>query len=509
MGGGLIQLVAFGSQDAFLTSNPQITYFKSVFRRYSPFAVESLAQTFNGTVGFGNEISCTISRNGDLINKMYLEIDVKKLTTSAYDASLNALEAVVDFLEGEHDGAVTISSADASGVVTAHTSALVNWAVILIDDHLNTNADVSDVEITFTTATEMISVTDSTGDVSYPHLKAAYATILEEYELNRAQWVNGLGHAIVESVEFQIGGQKIDKITSEWLDIRDQLMMKREKQLATDTLIGRDHVTIEAPPKGMLNEQKDHKLYVDLPFWFTQSPGMALPIIALQYHECKVNIKLRNSSGCVVGYPGTPSLDVKLWVDYVYLETSERRKMAQNSHEFLITQLQHTGAESVALKTGETSITQRLNLNHPVKELVWAFRRPGSGLFEYNDPSDQTDSFEGVMAQRDTMKECRLLLNGHDRFPAREGQYFRLVQPMMHHTSVPTKNVYSYSFALRPEQEQPSGTLNFSRIDSAQFKFVLNGSTESTAETCELLLFAVNYNVLRIMSGMGGLSFSN
>ena len=392
MGGGLIQLVAFGSQDAFLTSNPQITYFKSVFRRYSPFAVESLAQTFNGTVGFGNEISCTISRNGDLINKMYLEID------------------------------------------------------------LPTHA---------------------------------------------AGYVDSVGHALVKSVEFQIGGQKIDKITSEWLDIRDQLYMSSEKQLAADTLVGRTN--LESGDSRTLTS--GCKLYVDLPFWFTQSPGMALPIIALQYHECKVNIELEKASTLVVSGNGpTTGLDVKLWVDYVYLETSERRKMAQNSHEFLITQLQHTGAESVPAKA--TSMTHRLNLNHPVKELIWAFRKEGNPKFQYNDAevSDVAD----VMGQGDVMKECRLLLNGHDRFPAREGKYFRLVQPMMHHTNVPTKGVYCYSFALRPEQEQPSGTLNFSRIDSAQFKFEL-----ATNDSRDLLVFALNYNVLRIMSGMGGLSFSN
>ena len=396
MGGGLIQLVAFGSQDAFLTSNPQITYFKSVFRRYSPFAVESLAQTFNGTVGFGNEISCTISRNGDLINKMYLEIDLPALSAGDY--------------------------------------------------------------------------------------------------------VDGVGHSLVKSVEFQIGGQKIDKITSEWLDIRDQLYMSSEKQLAADTLVGRAHGVGSSAVGAVGDASGGKKLYVDLPFWFTQSPGMALPIIALQYHECKVNIELNKLvSGCGSADAATTgSLDVKLWVDYVYLETSERRKMAQNSHEFLITQLQHTGAETVSAK----SVTQRLNLNHPVKELVWVFRKAGNDQFDYNDAS--MNSVGDVMDQGDVMSECRLLLNGHDRFPAREGQYFRLVQPMMHHTNVPTKNVYCYSFALRPEQEQPSGTLNFSRIDSAQFKFEL-----ATNDSRDLLVFALNYNVLRIMSGMGGLSFSN
>ena len=369
MGGGLLQLVAFGSQDAWLTSNPQITYFKSVFRRYSPFAIECLAQTFNGTVGTGNEVSCTINRNGDLINRMWLEL------TIASSATVNA-------------------------------------------------------------------------------------------------------HELVESVEFQIGGQKIDKLTREWLDIRDQLYTPGEKKKAQDVLVNRE------ADSGIT------KSYVELPFWFTQSPGMALPIIALQYHECKVNIKFSSTAGLS---------DAKLWVDYVYLETSERRKMAQNSHEFLITQLQHTGSESVA----STSHTHRLNLNHPVKELIWAFQ---SGT-TFNYQATGTQSLTDVPAPgitTETMKTCRLLLNGHDRFPERSGDYFRLIQPMQHHTSVPTKHIYCYSFALRPEQEQPSGTLNFSRIDSAQLKFELVNDTARN-----LFVFALNYNVLRIMSGMGGLSFSN
>ena len=217
---------------------------------------------------------------------------------------------------------------------------------------------------------------------------------------------------------------------------------------------------------------------VPLQFFFCRNPGLALPLIALQYHEVKLTFNLKHDN----------TNPMKLYVDYIYLDTDERRRFAQVQHNMLIDQLQQQDGAA----NGDT----RLNFNHPCKELVWTTAAAAS------------DS--SVVEGKTTLK-----LNGHDRFQERSQDYFQMVQPYQHHSNVPMKvkdtldtvkdmdnvaqRVNVYSFALKPEEHQPSGTCNFSRIDNAQLK---SGPTVDK-------VYAVNYNVLRIMSGMGGLAFSN
>jgi hypothetical protein len=247
-----------------------------------------------------------------------------------------------------------------------------------------------------------------------------------------------------------------------------------------------------------------------------------------------------------------------LFVDYVYLDTDERRRFAQVSHEYLIEQLQFTGDES----TSNTNNKFKLNFNHPTKELVWVVSRDlnvsdsapwGKQWFNYTDSYDYTyswsssnfspmgawalsgislvtpeigDTRAGVMPGVaaggannvfvpvsfengvNPVSTALLQLNGHDRFSARDGKYFNLVQPYQHHENVPSCGINVYSFALRPEEHQPSGTCNFSRIDNATLQLTLTSDTV-TSGSAKVRIYAVSYNVLRIMSGMGGLAYSN
>jgi hypothetical protein len=358
MGGGLLQLVAYGAQDVYLTGNPQITFFKVVYRRHTNFSMESIEQTFNGTADFGRRVTCQISRNGDLIHRIYLQANIT-------------------------DGAT----------------------------------------------------------------------------------VTRAGLLLIRSVELEIGGQRIDKQYGDWMNIWNELSLPAGKATGYNTMT------------SSVNGTKD--IYVPLEFWFCRNPGLALPLIALQYHEVKINLEF--NSAAITGL--TTLNSAALWVDYIFLDTDERRRFAQLSHEYLIEQLQFTGEETV---TGGSNNKIKLNFNHPVKELVWV-SAAASDTFTYLAP--------GV---------AKLQLNGHDRFAERAGTYFTLVQPYQHHENIPTDGTISvYSFALKPEEHQPSGTLNFSRIDSA----VLNHTPNGSAAVCRV--YAVNYNVLRVMSGMGGLSFSN
>ena len=402
MGGGLMQLVAYGAQDIYLTGNPQITFFKVVYRRHTNFAMESIEQTFNGTPADGSRVSCTISRNGDLVHKMCIRMATVSGTTGC-------------------DTAV-----DVSGGCCANKCG---------------------------------------------PLPAGYEN----------------ANNLIKSVEVEIGGQRIDKQYGDWLNIWAQLTTPASKAEGLQT---------------MLNLSKGTFVYVPLRFWFNRNPGLALPLIALQYHEVKLNIEFGSncaSNGCAPTVSNSTAIaSAKLYVEYIYLDTDERRRFAQVSHEYLIEQLQFTGT-----KSNVGSVSERLNFNHPVKELIWR-GASGTSAAEVRDGTGAVTDHE-KKCEYSQWSEVTLQLNGHERFAPRHSEYFTHVQPYDHHTAVPVNSgIHCYSFALKPEEHQPSGTCNFSRIDNAVLK--LSGSASSNAS---LNVYAVNYNVLRIMSGMGGLAYSN
>ena len=446
-----MQLVAYGAQDVYLTGNPQVTFFKTVHRRHTNFAMETISNNFSGSVEFGRRATCTISRNGDLIHKVYLMV-----TLPNFRNGQTSLLADYDKTSGKRD---------------VNTGKL--WG-----------------------------------------------------------WCKKTGHALIKTVDVEIGGQRIDKHYSEWLDVWSQLSMPAEKADGFACMINKGE-TDEA--HHVTNADEKLVLYIPLQFWFCTNPGLSLPLIALQYHEVKVNFEFRDlkemvwvkhsddgknpwaaplnsddSAGTTIEALGSGDLpngdlNAELLVDYIYLDTEERRRFAQISHEYLICQLQHTGAENF----DGTNVRYRLNLNHPVKELVWVVVEDEAvnkwnEHFKYEDTSTDEPLIETV----------KLQLNGHDRFAERKAHYFNLVQPWQHHTAVPIDSVMVYSFALKPEDIQPSGTCNFSRIDNATLIITTSDAFQTyqkqgTGMQAKFRLFATNYNVLRIMSGMGGLAYAN
>ena len=398
-----MQLVAYGAQDIYLTGNPQITFFKVVYRRHTNFSMEAIEQTFNGSVGFGNRVTATISRNGDLVHGMYLEMDGSS-TTAATCANL--------------------------------------------------------------------------------------------------------GTALVDSVECEIGGQKIDKHYGHWMEVWSELSENNSsghgvRMAATNyTVAGTNfqNMTLSGGVGGETTQAAIQLVRLPLQFWFNRNPGLALPLIALQYHEVKVIITFQQESQINNG--GDETLTAKLWADYIYLDTDERRRFAQVSHEYLIEQLQY--------QTNTASSSTELNFNHPVKELVFTGGVTTATPADNDNEGPSTPLTIGAGVGT-AAEKYQLSLNGHDRFAAREYNYFTQAQVWAHHsgfgglvaaTGGCKHSIGVYSFALKPEEHQPSGTCNFSRIDNAQFK-----CTQGTSAVVNI--YAVNYNVLRIMSGMGGLAYSN
>jgi len=407
-----MQLVAYGAQDIYLTGNPQITFFKVVYRRHTNFSMESKIQTWDGPeldITGSNRCTSKISRDGDLLYRLYLEIDGQPIVNKA----------------------------------------------------------------NFTAAA-------------------------------------------IEKIDLEIGGQLIDSQTGQWMNVWSHLTQPNPSaHVGSISSNGQNKGTKFQNMSGMggslggsaASPPTDIKFWVPLQFWFCGNPGLALPLISLQYHEVIVKLTHNFSLGF------STVTKNKLWGDYIYLDTDERRRFAQVSHEYLIHQVQED-----TFRNGASTNISPINFNHPVKELIWLT----NGSLTNSGTLPHTPLAVAVDSNINDNTTYKLVFNGHDRFKARNFRYFTRTQIWQHHSgcggldpSLDTARtglngclndtIAVYSFALKPEEHQPSGTCNFSRIDNASL--VSSGSTSSNINAD--IIYAVNYNVLRIMSGMGGLAYSN
>lgn len=530
MGGGIAQLASYGLADVYLTGSPQVTFWKLVYRRHTLFAMESIQQTFDGTADFGRKATCTVSRNGDLVGPMWLEITLPDLL--AYDISPTPADG---------------NSMDVTAVGTKDTVGNY-WQTLTSTTYTNPIAYVSSGKwyriATLTsggTTQTVTSYNSSTGRYSSASLDSSTATLGYSSEIttwpymcrsgvsvpytytvptHNLRWVNSIGHAVLSSVEIEIGGSRIDKHYGEWLDIWSELTEKEEKRTGFWEMVGK-YTDTEYDAGWTRAQSRRRTLYVPLKFCFNTAPGLYLPLVALAYHQIKYNFEFREYLECIKASVPVSQLTAKqggevlslaacnLFADYVFLDAPERIRMAEIPHEYLITQVQFLGDEAVPAPSDPNGTRNRkytLNFNHPVRELVWVYSAKshyernavtGNNWFKYSIPNDESSEI---------FDECRLVLNGHDRFSPRSAAYFRLIQPYQHHTRCPSKKVHCYSFSLlSPEDNQPSGQANFSRFDTAQLQFMLN----SALPVGKMKIFAYAFNVLRIASGLAGLAFSS
>ena len=464
-----MQLVAYGAQDVYLTGNPKVTFFQAVYKRHTNFAMELIQQTTNGSPASSGRVSVTIARNGDLVGNMFV--------------------------------ALTPTS-----------------------NILTSNNNVFDT--------------------------------------------NWVAERAIAAVELTIGGQRIDKHYQTWWRLYAELFLSESDKLAWGKMTTMPNVLTSAASSVSLSP---NKVFLPLLFFFNRNPGLYLPLIALQYHEVRLDFDLTTY---YASYFGTTNA-FEVWANYVYLDTEERRRFAQKGHEYLIEQVQHTGGDQLSTSGTEGNIQLvRLSFNHPVKELIWCYQNPnGSATAQLNSmwnfctntgnvnvtsnvlmfaasnnymlpnatgvphlvaTAGLTSAQLGLgVGGKDFTGNCywieegtqyytlgansglgyevgplhlfKVILNGQDRFKEQYGKYFNQIQPFYHHSGTPYPGIYTYSFALQPEEHQPTGTCNFSRIDNAQVSVQLKSSNQATLQK----LFAVNYNILRIQSGMGGLAFSN
>ena len=502
-----MQLVAYGAQDIYLTGNPQITFFKLVYRRHTNFSMESIKQTFDGDANFGGNVTATISRNGDLVHRMYLEHSATFThIVSNNNNNINLVERYGDSLIKECEIEIGGQRID------RHTSM---WNRVYSDlTEFNPSGHFA--------ADQMIEVNDIIG---------GNGTLSQLMKGNGYGLNTGAYHTSADRF-----GMKTDITTINGFTYFSQFGGADVSSIAVN------------------------KIFIPLNFWFNRNPGLALPLIALQYHEVKIKMTFEESSNLAreslstadtvsaFHWHATPitsaavtvsPANFNLWCDYIYLDTDERRRFAQVSHEYLIDQVQ---IQNTTISQATEKI--ELNFNHPVKELIWTMRNETIGQSAHTGGRHQIpavnlgDSSSGPTSIDEIGGTWKLKLNGHDRFKQRDTKYFSRTQVWQHHTgyggvpsigyiheaagnvpnsgeAVSSDSILVYSFALKPEEHQPSGTCNFSRIDNAELIGTelkvagVNVGDTTNATSVSLTIFAVNYNVLRIMSGMGGLAYSN
>lgn len=509
MAGGMLQLVAYGVQDVHLFGMPEFTLWKAAYKRITHFAIESKELPFSGNTGFGKTATIVIPRDGDLLYKTKLRIVIP-------------------------------------------------------------------------------SVTPTSG--------------------KNFRWLNFLGHVVVKNFKLEIGPNEIDKQYGEWLHIWDELTNgSLAEHITRADLVG----NVPKLVQPSTSTKPEMELFVDLPFFFTRNPGLALPLIALQYYETKITVEFRDKNLCYWSENGTEAnvgdFTATLMCDYIYLDTYEKRKFATKSHEYLIEQLQFSNDESITTATGNSI---RLSYSHPVKYMVWVVQKDnhvnrtqmqdagGPQWFNYTDRVDTT-GFSGTPADPlgggipggplahinpfwslaygtgvnapntgalsgsdrnvamalannanndvnlddlafqdlfgngntsdavgwnadlpvfDSGYNCcasaKIKFNGQDRFAERTGRYFNKVHPIEYGFNTPAIGVNLYSFSLRPLDHQPTGSANFSRINTATLELTTTANTvldENASSpgpaSAKYRGYSINYNVLRIMSGMAGVAY--
>lgn len=474
--GALLDLVAHGVQDIYLIGNPEMTYFKSVYKRHSNFAIESILGTWDGTPNFGQKLVCKIPRSGDLLSTIVIEADLPQLTTT------------------------------------------------------------------------------TPGD--------------DEHSI---QYIPNIGYSLIQYVELRIGGQQIDRQYGEWMYIWNELTKSDEKKRALDIMVRTSPtngpITLMIPLEFWFCRNIGNSLplvalqyhsveievqlrplnqlyyfgptrYYDLSYDATNSSAGDYRYIRTNgiIFSPSVNGKTLNYSN-INGVPqtityvdpdtislstlvsistisrayitpnlvisGAPSLQgLRIYLDYIYLDTYERKWFGKSTHRYLIEQVQFSGSQGITNIQTSTNIPLAFNL--PIKELFWVVQTDENlGLKHLMNFTNTPDPYYEL--PQDDIFDLNIKYNGSDRFTLRRGVYFRLLHPYQRHTNpVPEKYIYCYSFALHPEELQPSGASNYSRIDDVWFAINFRPGHLNK----QIRIYGLNYNVLRVMNGMGGVAFT-
>jgi len=529
MPGGLLQLQSYGNATAYIHENPEITFFKQVWRRSTPFALESIQMPWNGgQPNFGVKVTAPLTKGPDLAHRTWLQVTLPDLadysTTTITATSSQPLisRAYIDgpFVRLRLVKPVALPPSGTWKWFRVKIAGTTTYVPTTETEH-NTLCEVSanaytDFAISKTNwpapFSNPVSITCTAVDASYANESSASMA----RTVTNIKWCNNIGHALLESVEWDIGGSRIDKIPNpEFFDVWSELTEKQEKVAGYNAMVGK------YADYDIWDETKSTRgsktYFIPLLFSFCDDPSQSIPMVSLQYHDVRINITFRDVLDLVkanvpvtqlIGSDGQPirMTECLLYTDMVYLDVEERRLMSTMEHEQLVQQIQYLGDYTIS--PNDPGLVKKIpldGLNHPIKELIWVYQGfsryqrdavNGNDIFNYQLPGD---------ANEDAFVNVRLTLNGSERMAPRSGQYFRQVQPYQHHTRVPTKHVLCYNFGLRPESTSPTGSCNFSRLEQASLQVTLSPNIDPNGG--KIKVYALGYNLLRYAQGLAGLAF--
>jgi len=571
MTGGLVQIITYGTQDIFLTGNPEISFFKIVYRRHTNFSIDTVEQFFDGNINFGEQIQCNILPDGDLVHKMILKIDLPDVDiqipltstdianlavllsdkTTAWDGQDN-FKSYADYvlagyiaIYNNYQVATSTSTSINSTIITYfsqidyedYTTIKQNIDFSYITD-LSLQQQVSQWNTQTDIRTQMLQILNDTSltaaqqkekmfianeNVKYHLIRIhkvlydVYLTALDAYnELNNTNikfaWIQKLGYFIMDYVDVEIGGQRIDRHYNDWLHIWNELSRNPFKDITSNKMIG----NVDSLITYSKDEKGAYSLYIPLQFWFCRNNGLALPIVAMRYSQIVIKVKFNELENCCFYNYDNSNNDLQnyislsnasLLVDYIYLDRDERTKFAQSSHEYLIEQVQRDEYNNITTREK----TFELTFVHPCKEFIWVAQK-NSDVETNKLYSSYSVDLPGHTNSYNPIDTCNIQLNGLNRTPKETFIFYNYVQPYTHHSSTPILGINVYSFALIPEELQPSGSCNMTQLQhvTLQVNFLQELIDEIILDDdyINFKIFATNYNVLRISKGMAGLAFA-
>lgn len=638
MGGGLLQIVSSTNEDLFITSKPQITFFKLVFYRYTNFSIETIEEFFDGAPDFGESVTCTLAKTGDLIHHIYLKIDLPEVhipilnnsvihsnnKTFVNDITLQYNVANQNFtnykiyikyfyiiwrllwkevisIAGNYNSVINIinlyKKSDNwieynkynnifSNVFTKKNNSYINFDIVyMFELSLKTEYQFSNYSILksneFKEKLKSFLITFQENTLLYNNqlfnelTKIKNVIDTEKIDYYRFSWLPKIGLRLIDSIDISIGGQVIDKLNSDMLNIWYELTVSPNQINTFNSIIG----NIPKLNTYNTNKKESYSLYIPLPFWFSKYTGISLPALALRYHDIQVNLKLKELSECCMIETienklsdninineRISILNASLYIDYVYIDQEERKKFGRYSLEYLIDQHQYLPVNNI----NSFNINQLLYFVNPIKELLWTCQTKVWDRYEfvkiykftainnlmnekikliidnkhlikkddniriynskyYNNTYKVIDTDETTITinsdyiindygyveiintiySENTIDTLTITFNTAERISARDGMYYNLIQPWKHHSNIPSPGIYLFSFALNPEDYQPSGSCNMGLLDANQAFININPLFfEYMDKNVSINFYARSINILKITEGMASLAFS-
>lgn len=469
MGGGLMELIARGVQDIFLIGNPHITFFKSVYRRHTNFAIQPILQTIDGSIDFNKKVEAKIARSGDLLSTLLLEIDLPELSATGGSpiSWINSVgHGIIDYVEVEIGGQT---------IDKHYGEWLEIWSELTLDEsYQNGYGNMISKYDSFTTVTGPLTLSIPLQFWFCRNIGLALPLIALQY------------HDIKIIIKFR-------KFSELWTFGPNDYYTASKTDTTVTTTAGPEFTSVDVGKKI---------------YWEDGSEDIISALVDDNPRQVTVESSSTISSQSAYSkYNDTPSqsysiTNARLYADYIFLDNYERKKFATNRHEYLIEQIQFN--DDVSYLSGQNSQTIDLEQFHlPMKELLWVCQL--NKYSESNDLFNFSDTVDPLQIKNDPMDTATILFNGKERVDDRKGTYFRLVQPYQKHTRIPKSHIYVYSFAMKPEQHQPTGAANFSKIDNKEIRMNMKTGLGS----CLIRVYGINYNVLRIMKGMAGVAMSS